>query len=149
MPTSFPLRPVRHAAIFLLSILSLHACSAPDTGPGNESGAVAGQVVNVYSTRHYDSDQRLYEAFEDETGIEVRTREAGAAQLLETMIAEGENSPADLVIAADAGTLWRFQAGGPDRADRFEEARRGDSAAPARRRRALGGPGQALSRAGL
>lgn len=112
MPTPFPLRPVHHAAIFLLSIVSLHACSAPDTDPGDESGAGAGQVVNVYSTRHYDSDQRLYEAFEDETGIKVRTREAGAAQLLETMIAEGENSPADLVIAADAGTLWRFKQAG-------------------------------------
>ena len=70
------------------------------------------QTVTLYSTRHYDSDKRIYEAFEAETGIEVLAREAGAAQLLETMRAEGDASPADVIIAADAGTLWRFKEAG-------------------------------------
>ncbi len=83
-----------------------------ESGEARESAdtaATAQAVVNVYSTRHYDSDKRLYAAFEAETGIEVRVREAGAAQLLETMTAEGEQSPADVILAADAGTLWRFR----------------------------------------
>lgn len=70
------------------------------------------QIVTLYSTRHYDADQRIYDAFEAETGIEVRAREAGAAQLLETMRAEGDASPADVILAADAGTLWRFKDAG-------------------------------------
>ena len=54
----------------------------------------------------------MYEAFEEQTGIRVLYREAGANQLLETMKAEGENSPADLIIASDAGALWRFEDAG-------------------------------------
>ncbi len=69
-------------------------------------------TLNIYSARHYDSDKLMYEAFEEQTGIRVRFREAGANQLLETMRAEGENSPADLIIASDAGALWRFKDAG-------------------------------------
>lgn len=97
---------------FLSGVIALCACSGPtpDTPPeaGNEPPAAA-RVVNVYSARHYISDQQLYDAFAATSGIEVRAREAGAAQLVETMRAEGEASPADVIIAADAGTLWRFK----------------------------------------
>ncbi len=96
--------------VLLLSVLN--ACSGPETSSGPASDSIEGGVVNVYSTRHYDSDRALYDAFEAETGVTVRTREAGAAQLLETMVAEGENSPADVILAADAGTLWRFKQAG-------------------------------------
>jgi iron(III) transport system substrate-binding protein len=46
------------------------------------------------------------------TGIKVRFRESGAPELLETMKAEGDASPADVVISSDAGTLYRFEAAG-------------------------------------
>lgn len=82
---------------------------APASQPGPRADA---GVLNIYSGRHYDSDQVLYGAFEEQTGITVRVREAGAPQLLETLRAEGANSPADVVIAADAGTLWRFKDAG-------------------------------------
>ena len=71
--------------------------------------AAVERVVNLYSTRHYDSDRELYRIFEEKTGIRVRAREAGSSALLETMKAEGATSPADVVLATDAGTLWRFQ----------------------------------------
>ncbi len=95
----------------------LAACSGPasDTSDPAETAKVAAEpagVLNVYSARHYDSDKDMYKAFEAETGIKVRFREAGAAELLEAMRAEGENSPADMVIASDAGTLYRFEAAG-------------------------------------
>ena len=69
-------------------------------------------VVNVYSARHYDSDKVMYDAFEAETGIKVRLRESKGSTLLETMKVEGASSPADVVISADAGILYRFQTEG-------------------------------------
>lgn len=80
---------------------------------GNDVPPVADAgVVNVYSARHYDSDAVMFERFTEETGIRVRVRQGDAAQLLETMKREGEASPADLVFAADAGTLWMFEDAG-------------------------------------
>jgi iron(III) transport system substrate-binding protein len=65
--------------------------------------------VNVYSARHYDADRTLYAAFEEATGVAVRVLPANAEQLLERLRAEGEATEADLVVAADAGNLWRMQ----------------------------------------
>lgn len=96
-----------------LGALALSACGGADAPPASDAAPMADAgEVNLYSTRHYDSDKAMFDAFEAETGITVNVREAGAAQLLETMKAEGEASPADLVIAADAGTLWRFKDAG-------------------------------------
>jgi iron(III) transport system substrate-binding protein len=69
-------------------------------------------TLRIYSARHYESDKVMYDTFERESGVRVLYREAGANQLLETMKAEGANSPADLIIASDAGALWRFQDAG-------------------------------------
>lgn len=68
--------------------------------------------VNIYSARHYDADRALYAAFEEATGIAVRVLPASAEQLLERMRAEGDATEADLVVAADAGNLWRIQDAG-------------------------------------
>ncbi|MEL7447530.1 MAG: extracellular solute-binding protein, partial [Pseudomonadota bacterium] len=78
----------------------------------DETSATERPVINVYSARHYDSDRVLYDAFEASSGIRVRFREAGAPQLLETMKAEGSRSPADIIIGADVGAIWRFQEAG-------------------------------------
>ena len=108
------------AALLAASLVTGCSDETPDTDSDAE------RVVNVYTARHYDSDKEMYERFEEATGIRVRTRQGGAAQLLETMRAEGEDSPADLVIAADAGTLWQFQDDGllqPIDLDRVEGER--------------------------
>lgn len=75
-------------------------------GGANEAATAAG-VVNVYSGRHYDSDLVLYDQFTEETGIKVNYIEAGGNALIERLAQEGEASPADLFITADAGILWR------------------------------------------
>lgn len=62
-------------------------------------------VVNVYSARHYDTDDSLYEKFKEETGIEVRIIEGNSDELLERLDREGERSPADVFITVDAGRL--------------------------------------------
>ncbi|MGS2744833.1 Fe(3+) ABC transporter substrate-binding protein [Halomonas sp. LS-001] len=75
--------------------------------------AFAGQAladeVNVYSARHYDSDEALYQAFTDETGIEVNVIEGDSDQLIERIQREGIASPADIMMTVDAGRLWRAE----------------------------------------
>lgn len=65
--------------------------------------------MNVYSARHYDADRRLYAAFQDATGVAVRVLPANAEQLTERLRAEAEATEADLIVAADAGNLWRMK----------------------------------------
>lgn len=94
------------------------ACSGAPTSPdvpaeGAEPGSAppaSAGVVNVYSHRHYEADKTLFKEFEDETGITVRVVKAGADALLERLASEGESSPADLLITADAGRLVRADA---------------------------------------
>ncbi|WP_207536956.1 extracellular solute-binding protein [Sabulicella rubraurantiaca] len=65
------------------------------------------RVVNLYSSRHYDSDRALYETFAQQSGIRIRLIEANADQLLERIRAEGANSPADVILTVDASRLAR------------------------------------------
>ncbi|MEZ5660548.1 MAG: Fe(3+) ABC transporter substrate-binding protein [Burkholderiaceae bacterium] len=66
-------------------------------------------VVNLYSARHYQTDQELYAAFTRQTGIEVRVVEGNDAALLERIRSEGENGPADVLLLADAARLWKAE----------------------------------------
>jgi iron(III) transport system substrate-binding protein len=76
------------------------------------TAAQAAGEVNVYSSRHYKADQELYKAFEKRTGIKVNVVQGKANALYERLKREGRNSPADILIAADAGNLARAQAAG-------------------------------------
>lgn len=61
--------------------------------------------VNVYSARHYGSDQALWDAFTKATGVKVNVVEAEHDQLLQRLKSEGAGSPADVLITVDAGRL--------------------------------------------
>lgn len=74
--------------------------------------ALASGELNLYSSRHYDTDERLYTNFEEKTGIKINRIEDKADALIRRMVAEGENSPADLLITVDAGRLWRADQAG-------------------------------------
>ena len=65
--------------------------------------------VNVYTSRHYDSDDALYEEFTKETGIAVNIVSGKGSALLQRLMAEGVNSPADIFFTVDAGNLWKVQ----------------------------------------
>ncbi len=65
------------------------------------------KVVNVYSSRHYQTDEALYEGFTKRTGFKVNRIEAGEDALIERIRNEGARSPADVLITVDAGRLWR------------------------------------------
>lgn len=74
------------------------------------AGAASAADVNIYSSRHYDADKQLFAAFEKNTGIQVNVIEGKDDELIERLKAEGRNSPADILLAVDAGRLWRAQA---------------------------------------
>jgi iron(III) transport system substrate-binding protein len=80
---------------------------------GQKRSALAqNQVVNLYSSRHYDTDNALYANFTRSTGIRINLVEAEANQLIERIRREGRNSPADILMTVDAGTLWRAKEAG-------------------------------------
>ncbi|MEJ2514848.1 MAG: Fe(3+) ABC transporter substrate-binding protein [Gammaproteobacteria bacterium] len=95
---------LRATAILLLG-LAVAAC-------GQQEEPAAEQVLNVYSARHYQSDDALYAAFTDRTGIQVRRIEGKDDALIERIQQEGDASPADVLITVDAGRLWRAQQAG-------------------------------------
>jgi iron(III) transport system substrate-binding protein len=62
-------------------------------------------VLNLYSARHYQTDEALYDDFTKQTGIRINRIEAGDDQLLERLRSEGANSPADVLLIVDAARL--------------------------------------------
>ena len=64
------------------------------------------KVINLYSARHYSTDEALYNNFTRTTGIKVNRLEGGEDQLLQRIKSEGANSPADVFLTVDAGRLW-------------------------------------------
>ena len=75
-------------------------------GEANNAPADNGQV-NIYSSRHYNTDERLYDGFTEKTGISINLIEGKDDELIERIKSEGANSPADVLITVDAGRLWR------------------------------------------
>ncbi|MEO8144617.1 MAG: Fe(3+) ABC transporter substrate-binding protein [Betaproteobacteria bacterium] len=67
------------------------------------------KVLNLYSSRHYQTDEALYSNFTKATGIKVNRIEAGEDALIERIRNEGERSPADVLVTVDAGRLWRAE----------------------------------------
>lgn len=65
------------------------------------------QEVNLYSSRHYDTDERLYSDFTEATGITINRIEGKADELLARMAAEGENSPVDVFLTVDTVRITR------------------------------------------
>lgn len=70
------------------------------------------KVLNLYSARHYQTDEALYANFTRQTGIKVNRIEAGDEALLERLRNEGANSPADVILLVDAARLWKAQVEG-------------------------------------
>ena len=69
--------------------------------------ATAQGEVNLYSSRHYDTDERLYSDFTEATGIKINRIEGKADELIARMQAEGANSPADILLTVDTSRLKR------------------------------------------
>jgi len=63
--------------------------------------------VNLYSSRHYDTDERLYSDFTEATGITINRIEGNADELIARMEAEGKNSPVDVFLTVDTVRITR------------------------------------------
>ncbi len=89
-------------------ILAVMAVSVTVTG-----AAVAQQpTLNVYSARHYQTDEALYDNFTKATGIKINRVDADDAGILARLNTEGSASPADVILLVDAARLWRAEVGG-------------------------------------
>ena len=66
-------------------------------------------ILNLYSSRHYQTDDALYGNFTKATGVKINRIEAGEDPLIERIRNEGVASPADVLITVDAGRLWRAE----------------------------------------
>ena len=104
------MRSVARRFVTGLSLLAAAGVVAP--APAQQQGG----ELNLYSSRHYDTDRTLYDTFTKETGIRVRLIEGDADQLIERIRSEGANSPADVLITVDAARLARALARRDERA---------------------------------
>lgn len=73
------------------------------------SSLFASNEVNVYSSRHYDTDKTIHKMFEEKTGIKVKVIQDNADALIKRMQSEGKNSPADVFITVDAARIQRVK----------------------------------------
>ncbi|MEO1719715.1 MAG: extracellular solute-binding protein [Pseudomonadota bacterium] len=112
------LRGVRTSAPVMAVAIAVSALVAvPQMASANE--------LNLYSSRHYDTDEKLYAEFTEQTGIKINRIEDKASALIKRIQAEGDNSPADVLLTVDAGRLWAADQAGlfqPTQSDALEKA---------------------------
>ncbi len=104
-------------ALAALSFLSLLAAGAP--------ALAQEQVLNLYSARHYSTDEALYTNFTKATGIKIQRVDADDAGILARLKAEGSASPADVILLVDAARLYKGEVDGlfkPVKSKVLEEA---------------------------
>ncbi|MBS1139855.1 MAG: extracellular solute-binding protein, family 1 [Proteobacteria bacterium] len=69
------------------------------------SACAEDKILNLYSARHYQTDEALYANFTQQTGIKINRIEGKEDELLERIKNEGSNSPADIFLTVDAARL--------------------------------------------
>ena len=70
------------------------------------------KVLNLYSARHYQTDEALYANFSKATGVRINRVDADDAGILARLKSEGTASPADVILLVDAARLWRAETDG-------------------------------------
>jgi iron(III) transport system substrate-binding protein len=90
------------ALSLVLSILFVVGCTSNEETTETKKEE---QSVNLYTDRHYEADQQIFDAFTKETGIKVNVVSAKSDEILERLIREGKNTQADLLYTTDAGRL--------------------------------------------
>ena len=75
------------------------------------AGAQASEV-NLYSARHYPTDEAIYSNFTKATGIKINRVDADDAGIVARLKAEGSRSPADVVLMVDAARLAKAEEAG-------------------------------------
>ena len=108
------------------SLLSrLHTIALAIALTGAALSAIAQEkVLNLYTARHYQTDEALYTGFTKRTGIKINRIEGGEDALFERIKSEGARSPADVFITVDIGRIWKADEAGIFEAARYNGARR-------------------------
>lgn len=88
------------------STIALLVASLSSVMPIQESNG-AEPELNLYTSRHYKTDQALYDDFAKQTGMKVNLIEGKDDELIERIKSEGKTSPVDVFCTVDAGRLWR------------------------------------------
>ena len=92
--------PAKTLLIALSALLCLGTAQAQD------------KVLNLYSARHYPTDEALYSDFTKATGIKINRVDSDDAGIIARLKAEGSASPADVILLVDAARLWRGEVDG-------------------------------------
>ncbi|CAM3790385.1 extracellular solute-binding protein [Polynucleobacter brandtiae] len=95
-----------------LSLCLLLTIAGLTTNAAAQTNKQTDQELNLYSARHYQTDEALYGDFTKKTGIKINRIEADDNALAERLKSEGANSPADVILMVDAARLWRAQIDG-------------------------------------
>jgi iron(III) transport system substrate-binding protein len=94
-----------------LTVLSL-AISSVAAALFGTSALASEQVINLYSARHYPTDEALYSDFTKATGIKINRVDSDDAGIIARLKAEGTASPADVILLVDAARLWKGEVDG-------------------------------------
>lgn len=86
----------------------LAACTAeePANAPAQADQPEIAERLVVYTSRQPHLVDPLFERYTAETGVEIDYISDSEAALIERLAAEGERTPASVLITVDAGNLW-------------------------------------------
>jgi iron(III) transport system substrate-binding protein len=76
------------------------------------SGGGGDDELTVYSARSHYGEERPFETFADDEGVDLTLFGGSASELYERLRSEGDRTPADVLITVDAANLWRAEEAG-------------------------------------
>jgi iron(III) transport system substrate-binding protein len=92
-----------HSLVFMAAVLIATAAATVPAGFATAQAEAAELVI--YSSRHY-GQEAAFEAFTKKTGVQLKILNGSAGELFERLKAEGDRSPAAILLTVDAGNLW-------------------------------------------
>lgn len=96
----------------LFKIFSIANFALCMTNPLAVNAEEQSKSLNIYSARHYPTDEALYADFTKSTGIRINRIDSDDNGILTRLKAEGSASPADVILLVDAARLWRAEVDG-------------------------------------
>ena len=98
-------KPFLVTTALTIGLAGCGAANQDDSKGEKEASKPENQEVNIYTARHYEVDDEIYNKFTDETGIKVNVVKGEAEELIERIKREGESTAADLFVTVDGGVL--------------------------------------------
>ncbi|MEH7235435.1 Fe(3+) ABC transporter substrate-binding protein [Bacillus sp. JJ1562] len=99
------LKPVLVTSALTIALVGCGTNNAEEGTDGTKKDVAKSHEVNVYTARHYETDDTVYKNFTEKTGIKVNVIKAEAEELIERIKREGESTQADLFVTVDGGVL--------------------------------------------